>query len=84
MSRQEIEIFEIESFLLFKKKNRFYNYEKLESMSKFLESKTNIKPIVGIICGSGLGNIAQLVQNKTTLSYNDIPDFPRSTGMLFN
>lgn len=49
-------------------------------MSKFLESKTSIKPIVGIICGSGLGNIAELVENKVILSYEEIPDFPRSTG----
>jgi purine-nucleoside phosphorylase len=51
-------------------------------MSKFLESKTSIRPVVGIICGSGLGNIGELVENKTILSYDEIPDFPRSTGRV--
>lgn len=49
-------------------------------MSKWLQSKTTIKPLVGIVCGSGLGNIAELVQDQLILPYNDIPDFPRSTG----
>ena len=60
----------------------YFNYERLESISRFLETKTNIKPLVGIICGSGLGNIGELIENKTILNYDDIPDFPRSTGKI--
>jgi purine-nucleoside phosphorylase len=64
------------SFLSFS----YYNYEKIESMTNWIKSKTNIKPIIAIICGSGLGEIADLVENRFIISYEDIPDFPRSTG----
>lgn len=32
--------------------------------------------------GSGLGDIAEIVENKFVLPYSQIPDFPRSTGNL--
>jgi hypothetical protein len=58
----------------------YYTYEKVEEISKFIKSKVNLKPKVAIICGSGLGNIAHLLNEKQILSYDDIPEFPRSTG----
>ncbi len=33
----------------------------------------------GLILGSGLGDYADLLENPVTLSYSDIPGFPRST-----
>lgn len=41
------------------------------------------QPKVGIICGSGLGGLADTIEAepKVELSYSDIPHFPRSTGM---
>ncbi len=40
------------------------------------------KPAVAIICGSGLGGLAESVlpHPRHELSYADIPHFPRSTG----
>lgn len=49
-------------------------------MAKWIQSRVNFKPIVGIICGSGLGEIADLIEDKVILPYSDIPEFPRSTG----
>ena len=37
------------------------------------------KSQLGIILGSGLGNFASEVENATTISYSDIPDWPLST-----
>jgi len=39
-------------------------------------------PSVGIICGSGLGSLANAVLpgKQVELDYQDIPHFPRSTG----
>lgn len=62
--------------------NTYYNYEKLASMANWIKEKIDIKPIVCIICGSGLGDIAEIVENKFVLPYSQIPDFPRSTGNL--
>ena len=48
-------------------------------MAKWILEKVNFKPLVAVICGSGLGEIANLVENKHVLQYSEIPDFPRST-----
>ncbi len=37
------------------------------------------EPIVGIILGSGLNDLADSVQNAVRISYNDLPNFPVST-----
>ncbi|HVI45654.1 MAG TPA: purine-nucleoside phosphorylase [Chitinophaga sp.] len=36
-------------------------------------------PVAGIILGSGLGNLAQEIDNSIEISYRDIPHFPEST-----
>jgi len=36
-------------------------------------------PDLGIICGSGLGSLAETIQKATVIPYKDIPGFPRST-----
>ena len=39
----------------------------------------DIKPMVGIILGSGLGKLADTIENPTIIKYTDIPYFPKST-----
>lgn len=39
----------------------------------------DIKPMVGIILGSGLGKLADTIQNPIIIKYTDIPYFPKST-----
>src|ERR1700742_3533769 len=39
----------------------------------------DIKPVLGIILGSGLGSFAAQVANTTRIPYAEIPHFPRST-----
>ena len=42
-----------------------------------------MQPIVGVICGSGLGGLADLIDgDKKTLHYDKIPNFPRCNGTL--
>jgi purine-nucleoside phosphorylase len=41
--------------------------------------KTEVKPVLGIILGSGLGNFATEVENPDILPYNEIPGWPLST-----
>lgn len=40
------------------------------------------RPRVAIVCGSGLGGIADIINkdSQKTFAYKDIPNFPRSTG----
>jgi purine-nucleoside phosphorylase len=44
-----------------------------------ISSKTSLKPTLGIILGSGLGNFASSVENPTIIPYDEIPGWPLST-----
>ena len=48
-------------------------------LSKFIKSKIKIIPKVAIILGSGLGGFTKKMVNKITISYTDIPNYPKST-----
>src|SRR6202012_5852522 len=41
--------------------------------------KTDLKPTLGIILGSGLGGFASQVESAVVIPYSEIPNFPRST-----
>ena len=45
----------------------------------FIQSKCSLKPEIGLILGSGLGDLADEIQNKTIIPYKEIPYFPLST-----
>lgn len=55
-----------------------YN-DKINESIAFLESKIHNKPRIGIILGSGLGGLADLIEKSTSVQYEDIPNFPVST-----
>lgn len=63
--------------------NEGYSTEKVKISADFIKGKISKKPKIGIICGSGLGGIAEVVTDKTVLLYKDIPSFVESTGMLY-
>jgi purine-nucleoside phosphorylase len=42
-------------------------------------AKTSVQPKVGLILGSGLGVLAEEIENPVTIPYHDIPHFPVST-----
>lgn len=48
-------------------------------IADFLKAKTKHRPSIGIICGSGLSSLADLLEEKDIIKYEDIPRFPRST-----
>jgi len=45
----------------------------------FLKTKGFTNPTVGIVLGTGLGNLANEVDIEVEISYSDIPNFPIST-----
>jgi len=55
------------------------NREKIENAASFLKSKYAARPKIGLILGSGLGVLADEIQNPVKIPYNEIPDFPIST-----
>ncbi|OPZ10817.1 MAG: Purine nucleoside phosphorylase 1 [candidate division BRC1 bacterium ADurb.BinA364] len=44
-----------------------------------IRSKSAIVPRVGIICGTGMGALADKVESATVIPYDEIPHFPVST-----
>jgi purine-nucleoside phosphorylase len=53
--------------------------EKIKESAAFIQSKTSIKPSIGIILGTGLGGLVKEINVIDTISYENIPNFPVST-----
>ncbi|MCJ7842390.1 purine-nucleoside phosphorylase [Lederbergia sp. NSJ-179] len=53
--------------------------DKIERAKTFLEGKIASKPKVGLILGSGLGVLADEIDNPVKIKYEMIPGFPIST-----
>ncbi|RDW21993.1 purine-nucleoside phosphorylase [Oceanobacillus chungangensis] len=55
------------------------NQATIKEASKYIENKYTGKPTIGLILGSGLGVLADQIENPVTIEYKDIPHFPEST-----
>lgn len=53
--------------------------EQLKQASAFIEERISVAPRIGIILGSGLGALAEQVQDPVVIPYGEIPYFNRST-----
>lgn len=53
-------------------------YDKVLTTTQFIQKKIHQSPKVGIILGSGLGSLVDVVENPVVLSYHEIPNFPIS------
>ncbi|KAK2587696.1 hypothetical protein KPH14_003812 [Odynerus spinipes] len=56
-----------------------YTFEALQESAKYLLDRVKIRPKIGVICGSGLGSIAESLVDKQCFPYEEIPHFPAST-----
>lgn len=54
-------------------------YEQIQEAATYLKGKTTVRPEVGIICGTGMGSLAERPHGLVKISYKDIPHFPVST-----
>lgn len=48
---------------------------------QFITSKTDLVPEIGIILGSGLGSLADEMENATVIPYKEIPHFAESSAI---
>lgn len=56
------------------------NYmEKINESVEFIKAHIKENPEVGLILGSGLGSLADTIDNPIKIKYEDIPHFPKST-----
>ncbi|XP_037940649.1 purine nucleoside phosphorylase isoform X2 [Teleopsis dalmanni] len=61
------------------RENSSYSYEVIKDIADYLLNRTEIRPKIGIICGSGLNSLADGLLNTQAFDYEDIPNFPVST-----
>lgn len=54
---------------------------KINETKKFLQDKTNLVPEIGIILGSGLGPLADQIEDATVIPYSEIPNFAKSEAI---
>ncbi|MGC1373973.1 MAG: purine-nucleoside phosphorylase, partial [Candidatus Sulfotelmatobacter sp.] len=43
--------------------------------------RTDLRPRIGLVLGSGLGSFADSLTNACRIPYHEIPEFPRSTAI---
>ena len=60
-------------------------YQRATEAAKYVRSKLPVsisRPQVAVVCGSGLGGIADTIsdEDRTEISYAQIPHFPQTTG----
>ncbi|KAI9917397.1 hypothetical protein PsorP6_013034 [Peronosclerospora sorghi] len=53
--------------------------ERIDIINDFLQERATISPLIGVVCGSGLGGLSRCLFNQKVIKYEDIPQFPRST-----
>ncbi|MBS4536229.1 purine-nucleoside phosphorylase [Clostridium sp. D2Q-14] len=53
--------------------------ENIKEAANYIREKTRIRPKTGLILGSGLGILADEIENSIKIQYKDIPHFPQST-----
>lgn len=61
------------------KRKKFNMQKQTDEAVKFIQSKYNIAPSVGIVLGSGLGSFTGEIETECEIPYADIPHFPVST-----
>ena len=51
----------------------------IDEAVRFIRTRTNAAPAIGIILGTGLGGLAKEIEQETVIDYGEIPHFPVST-----
>lgn len=59
--------------------SEFYTTEQIDEIASPIRDQLSIQPKVGMILGSGLGSLADGVEQKTEIPYTEIPGWPVST-----
>lgn len=56
-----------------------HEWDQVQAASKVIRERWNGTPELGIVLGTGLGELAREIQAEATIPYSEIPHFPRST-----
>src|SRR5271169_4989920 len=53
----------------------------MQNAARFVQSKSPLRPEIGIVLGSGLGAFAESLQGAIRIPYSEIPGLPVSTAI---
>ncbi|MBP7272351.1 MAG: purine-nucleoside phosphorylase [Saprospiraceae bacterium] len=54
-------------------------YEQIQAAVTYIRQRSQLQPTLGIILGTGLGNLANKLTDVCAIAYTEIPHFPTST-----
>ncbi len=54
--------------------------KRIDEACQAISAKWPTQPAIGLVLGTGLGGLAEQIENATTFAYEDIPHFPVSTA----
>ena len=57
----------------------YYSLEQIDQVAAAVNALSDTRPIVGLTLGSGLGALADSVENRVVIPYSDLPYWPIST-----
>lgn len=55
------------------------NFERIQESVSYIKSRISENPKVGIILGSGLGEMAENLKNMIVIKYSEVPNLPQAT-----
>ena len=55
-------------------------FEKLQETVSFIRTKTAVKPRIGIVLGSGLGGLADELEEPVAIPFDELPGWPSATA----
>lgn len=56
-----------------------YTQQDYQKAVETIQQKTDLKPTIGLVLGSGLGTLADTLDNRVVIPYGEIPGWPKST-----
>jgi purine-nucleoside phosphorylase len=56
-----------------------FTLKEIDTIAALIKKRTGIRPRIGLILGSGLGELAASVESPTRIPYGDLPHWPTST-----
>lgn len=58
----------------------FVTLKEIDEVVVAVRARTKYQPKIGLILGSGLGGLADSIQNPDLIAFNDLPHWPRATA----
>ncbi|CAF1071335.1 unnamed protein product [Brachionus calyciflorus] len=59
--------------------NSQFSFDKVKEIADWILERVELRPKIGIVCGSGLGGLGDRLVETKIFPYSEVPHFPKST-----